>query len=103
MQVAINPDSPIPLHDQLVTQLSLSIAAGLLPQGHRLPSVRALSQRLGVHRNTVLAAYREMAELGLVVTQVGSGVRVADQRAATPRPCSCRVGAPRCSMAARAT
>jgi DNA-binding transcriptional regulator YhcF (GntR family) len=84
MHVTIHPDSPIPIHDQLVTQISLLIAAGILPPGARLPSVRALSMRLGVHRNTVQAAYKAMADLGLVVPQVGSGVRVADTSA--PRP-----------------
>jgi GntR family transcriptional regulator len=84
MHVTIHPDSPIAIHDQLVTQISLLIAAGVLPPGERLPSVRALSMRLGVHRNTIQAAYRAVADLGLVVPQVGSGVRVADTSAPSP-------------------
>lgn len=78
MHVTVDPASPIPIHDQLVTQVSLLVAAGVLKPGERLPSVRALSQRLGVHRNTIQAAYKAVADLGLVVPQVGSGVRVAD-------------------------
>lgn len=82
MQISINRDSDIPIHDQLVTQFSLQIAAGLLTAGTRLPSVRAVAMRLGIHRNTVLAVYRALEALGMVVTHVGSGVRVADQRSA---------------------
>jgi GntR family transcriptional regulator len=81
MSITIHPDSPIPIHDQLVTQISLLVAAGILAPGSRLPSVRALSMRLGVHRNTIQAAYRAVADLGLVIPQVGSGVRVADTAA----------------------
>jgi hypothetical protein len=40
--------------------------------------------RLGIHRNTVQAAYRAMADLGLVIPLVGSGVRVADTAAPAP-------------------
>ena len=49
-----------------------------LAPGSRLPSVRRLAGRIGVHRNTVLAAYRELAVAGMVVRMPGSGVYVAE-------------------------
>jgi GntR family transcriptional regulator len=80
MKVSINRESPIPLHDQLVTQISLLIAAGVLAPGQRLPSVRDLAGRLDVHRNTVMAVYNTLESYGVVTIKAGSGVRVLEAR-----------------------
>lgn len=45
-----------------------------------LPSVRALAEQLGVNRNTVVAAYRVLAQAGLVVARGRGGTRVAATR-----------------------
>ena len=62
------------LQEQLTALLRGAIA-DLLP-GARLPSTRALAQRLGVSRNTVLNVYEELALEGLLATRTGSGTRV---------------------------
>lgn len=80
MKVFINRESPIPLHDQLVTQISLLIAAGVLAPGQRLPSVRDLASRLNVHRNTVMAVYNTLEGYGVVTIKAGSGVRVLEPK-----------------------
>jgi GntR family transcriptional regulator len=41
-----------------------------------LPSIRALSAKLGIHHNTCLTAYKELAEVGLIDVRHGSGARV---------------------------
>lgn len=81
MRVSINRESPIPIHDQLVTQLALAIASGALPPGRRLPSVRDMAGRLEVHRNTVSAVYKTLEAYGVVTIKAGSGVRVIDTKA----------------------
>lgn len=78
MRLSINRESPIPLHDQLVTQISLQIASGVLAPGQRLPSVRDLANRLDIHRNTVSAVYKTLEGHGVVTVKMGSGVRVID-------------------------
>lgn len=78
MRLSINRESPIPLHDQLVTQISLLIASGVLAPGQRLPSVRDLANRLDIHRNTVSAVYKTLEGHGVVTVKMGSGVRVID-------------------------
>jgi GntR family transcriptional regulator len=80
MKVFINRESPIPLHDQLVTQISLLIAAGVLAPGSRLPSVRDLASRIDVHRNTVMAVYNTLESYGVVTIKAGSGVRVLEPK-----------------------
>lgn len=54
---------------------------GALRAGAPLPSVRDLAGRLGVNRNTVVAAYRQLARAGLVQTLGRGGTRIA-----APRP-----------------
>ena len=84
MQVSVNKDSPVPLHDQLVAQVGQLVASGALVPGERLPSIRGLAKRLGIHHLTVLAAYRALAERGVLVIREGSGVRVAEFGQAGP-------------------
>ena len=77
MKISINKDSSVPLRDQLIEQVGLQIAAGILQHKEKLPSIRALAQRLGIHYSTVTAAYNHLAEVGLLEIRQGSGVRVA--------------------------
>lgn len=83
MKIAITRDGAVPIHDQLVTQLALRIATGELAPGERLPSIRGLAQRVGVHPNTVLAVYKTLEAYGIVAARSGSGVRVIEPTGAT--------------------
>jgi DNA-binding transcriptional regulator YhcF (GntR family) len=83
LNLSVQRDANISIHQQLVTQLSLQIASGQLPEGIKLPSVRSLSARLGIHYNTCLGIYKELASLGLVEIKKGSGVIVGKFAAST--------------------
>ncbi|GAA1123976.1 MULTISPECIES: aminotransferase class I/II-fold pyridoxal phosphate-dependent enzyme [Microbacterium] len=50
---------------------------GLLRAGSVLPPVRELASTLGVNRNTAVAAYRQLAQAGLVVSRGRAGTVVA--------------------------
>ncbi len=52
------------------------LASGTHPIGSKLPTSRELAAELGVHRNTVAKAYRELANLGLVTVRQGRGTFV---------------------------
>lgn len=69
----INPQSKLPLYEQLVEQLRRQIVLGTVFPDAPLPSVRQLSVELGVNPNTVQKAYREMEQEGLIVSIPGSG------------------------------
>jgi len=69
---------PDPVFQRIVRALTEEIARGRLAPGQRLPGSRTLADSLGVHRNTVLAAYRELEAQGWVSTRPGSGTYVAD-------------------------
>jgi len=78
MKLWISKNSEVPVHDQLVAQITLGIASKDLAPGERLPSTRELARRFQVHQNTVSMAYRELAAHGLVTLKRGSGVYVAE-------------------------
>lgn len=59
------------LVDQLVRALRSEIKAANV--GARLPPTRTLSKDLGISRNTVITAYGELANEGLVATHFGGG------------------------------
>ena len=71
---SIVPDraSAVPLHQQLYQRLRALIEARHLTPGMALPSTRALAQDLGLGRNTVIAAYEQLALEGFL--QTGPGV-----------------------------
>ena len=52
-------------------------AAGRIATGDRLPTHRALADRLGVTVGTVTRAYALLAERGIVAGEVGRGTYVA--------------------------
>jgi DNA-binding transcriptional regulator YhcF (GntR family) len=76
VEFALNRKGGVPLHDQLLAQLELQILGGTIAPGQRLPSVRALARRLGLHANTVSSAYRDLEKAGHVELRRGAGVYV---------------------------
>jgi len=76
VNITVNTDSPVPVRDQLIEQIGLQIASGVLPGNEKLPSIRALAQKLGIHHGIVNAAYNKLAESGMLEIRHGSGVRV---------------------------
>ena len=64
----LNPQSKLPLYEQLVEQLHKQIVLGNAAPDSPLPSVRQLSVELGVNPNTIQKAYREMEQEGLIVS-----------------------------------
>jgi DNA-binding transcriptional MocR family regulator len=62
-----------PKYQRLMDFVSRAIAAGRLRPGERIPSVAALSRRLGVNQATVVRAFRELERRRLIVSRVGRG------------------------------
>ena len=74
-----NPDLSVftgPRYLAIADALQLDIASGTLPVGTRLPTHRALADRLGVTVGTITRAYAEAERRGLLEARVGSGTFV---------------------------
>lgn len=72
--IILDRGSRISLRRQLVGHLESRILGGQIGPGRRLPSVRRAEELLGLHRNTVAAAYGDLVQAGLARTRPGSGV-----------------------------
>ena len=77
MEIRLTKNSDIPQHQQLAEQIVFLITTAKLRPSERLPSVRALARRLGIHRNTVSKAYQNLVRRGWVLGRPGSRLSVA--------------------------
>src|SRR4051794_3491068 len=62
---------------EIVASVRSLVARGALADGAVLPPVRVLAEQLGLNRNTVAAAYRQLAERGVVEGRRRGGTVVA--------------------------
>jgi len=79
----IDPSAATPLYHQVAAIIRWEIAAGRLAIGARLPSVREVSNAVGVHYHTVRRAWADLDRQGLISVRRGAGARVI--RAPAPR------------------
>jgi DNA-binding transcriptional MocR family regulator len=75
--------APGPIYRRLAGAIRAAIERGEIRAGQRLPSERALADRLAVSRTTVVSAYEELRRDRIVESRRGSGTRV---RGAAARP-----------------
>jgi GntR family transcriptional regulator len=76
MLIDIQPDSPVPIYEQIVAQVTYGIASGAVEPGALIPSVREMAQQLLVHPNTVARAFQELERRGVVEARRGKGMEV---------------------------
>ncbi|WP_102192412.1 GntR family transcriptional regulator [Microbacterium aurantiacum] len=77
MLVRIDADSSRPLYDQVAASVRADILAGTLTPGHRLPAAREVADALDINQHTVLHAYQQLRDEGLVDLRRGRGAMVA--------------------------
>ncbi len=66
------------LYQQIAEAIRQEILSGALKPGARLPPIRKMTEQWQCNPGTILRAYQELARLGLVVSHVGQGTKVAD-------------------------
>lgn len=75
--IRIDRDSGTPLYQQVYEAIRNAIQDARLPAGARLPSTRVLAAELSVSRKTVLVAFQQLMDEGLVRGHVGAGTWVS--------------------------
>jgi GntR family transcriptional regulator len=74
----VDPVSDTPLFEQLAASVRTDTAAGRLHPGDWLPAAREVAASLGVNLHTVLHAYQDLREEGLVEMRRGRGAVVTE-------------------------
>jgi GntR family transcriptional regulator/MocR family aminotransferase len=75
--IYLDPESRLSLQHQIRQKLVEGIMAGTFPAGSRLPASRKLAEQLGVARNTVVLAYEQLIDEGLLESRERSGIYVS--------------------------
>ena len=83
MIVRIDPDSPVPLYEQIATAVEAEVSTGRMQPGDSLPAARHLAAALDVNMHTVLKAYDRLRLAGVIDVRRGRAGAVVIQR--TPR------------------
>ncbi len=79
LPVSLDPSSRLPLQTQLFEQLRGLVLSGRLRPGTPLTATRALSEQLGVSRNTVLLAYERLIAEGYFQARPAVGTFVSSE------------------------
>ncbi len=78
MQLEIHRRNGVPLYLQVKRQIERFIRMGIWEKGKKLPTERELAKTLGVSRNTVSTAYKELEVEGVLESHQGRGTFVAE-------------------------
>jgi GntR family transcriptional regulator len=76
MKFELDKNTGVPLYTQIKEQLKEMIGNGVLHKGAQLPTERELAQNIGVSRNTVSMAFRELEQEQFLVVKQGRGTFV---------------------------
>lgn len=75
--IVVHPRDPVPLWRQIEEGVRNLVAAGALPPGAALPSVREMARDLTVNPATIAKAYQRLCEAGVLEVRRGEGTFVA--------------------------
>jgi len=85
-RITVSTGGGTPIYRQIVDQVRLAVATGVLAPGEAMPSVRQLAERLMINVNTVAKAYGELVRDGVLESLQGKGFLVAAKRQIYSRP-----------------
>jgi GntR family transcriptional regulator len=74
----------VPIYRQIADQIRYQIAAGILKEGDKVPSVRELAAQLAVNQNTILKVYNELCRENVLKIVRGEGTYVSSSEQNIP-------------------
>jgi GntR family transcriptional regulator len=78
MDITISVRDGVPIYRQIVNQVRYMIASGLLLPGDEISPIRTLALQLKVTPNTIVKAYGELENAGMIHKRRGSGTYVSE-------------------------
>ncbi len=88
MFFSIDPSGGVPIYEQIVRQVKLAVADGVLVGGQMVPSVRQLASDLAINPNTIARAYQQLQSDLVLEPLRGRGMVV--RRDSVARCCKAR-------------
>lgn len=76
MLIRIDPQATEPIYAQLVREVRRAVTSAELGVGDRLPAARELARSLDINMHTVLRAYAELRDDGVIELRRGRGAVV---------------------------
>ena len=73
MIIQIEQNSPVPIYEQLVSEIVRMVESGALTENDSLPPIRQLASQLDVAANTVARAYQELERKGMIISNGRKG------------------------------
>ena len=74
--VSLEQESKIPKYKQIVNSIENAILSGVLKKGDKLPSLNTIKEQHSLSRDTVLIAFNELKNRGIINSVVGKGYYV---------------------------
>jgi GntR family transcriptional regulator len=74
--IDLQPDSPVPIDEQITSQIMAAVATGALQAGARLAEYRAFAQHLLTNPQAVARAYAELEAQGVLRKLPSGGMEV---------------------------
>lgn len=76
MFFTVDPGGDVPIYEQIVRQIQMAVAGGLLTGGQMVPSVRQLAVDLAINPNTIAKAYTQLQNEKVLEPLRGRGLIV---------------------------
>ena len=71
--LSLNYRDSSPIYEQIKNGIKRLIVTGVMKEGDKLPSVRALATELAINPNTIQKAYNELENEGFIYSVPGKG------------------------------
>ena len=77
--IQLNYRAPTPIYQQIKDGIRRLIATGVIQEGEKLPSVRALASQLAINPNTIQRAYNELEAEEVILSIPSKGSFAAEK------------------------
>ena len=77
--ISLKNKSKVPKYKQIVSSIENAIATGLIKKGSKTPSLNSIKDKHKVSRDTVLTAFKELKNRGIIHSVVGKGYYVSSE------------------------
>ena len=78
--ININNKKSLPKYKQIINSIEEMIVSGKLKKGDKLPSINTLKEEQNLSRDTVLMAFNDLKNRGIILSVVGKGYYVATEK-----------------------